>query len=728
MKNTNSIEEDSNKIWWKWANLQFLSSLLSSNFTVPEFASITDFSTISIDNLVTKFEWKLVAVRSSWTQEDSRESSFAWCFQTYLNIPNSQIKSAIEQIHLHSREKTGEVIPIVVQEMVPSEHSGVIFTYDTDLEKPYFVISLWEGLWESLVSWEQNWKTYKIYHNTPLEYIPDERLRNLFIATKEIQSHYPTPYIDIEFWFKNWSTHPYILQVRPITTMSWNKDISLVWDLAERYARMIAYRLQKTEDIYGNMIDINPEELVWNQPHLIQSFFEEIFPKSSLVRARKEMWYRWWSKSIMVSVLDKPYISLSEDLDLFLPNSLSDKEVLSFKKYYKRILISNPSLQNQLDTVLYPNNIEQVEKVINSTGMSDKEKVEVRVKFQNFFLQLESVLNDFEKTIETKLVIVFEKLSQLCWKPISNIEDLTEINYWVVNIWDINSLTELIKELTYIFVFSARWAFYFSWKDSEINEEYFKSRKYEKHIYNYMTSRWKETIDFSSVEWFNFLQRIDSSYSLNWLNSIVSDSPILPSQVNDTTRFMVYRENVKYLFSRLFLILWNSMNLLWGYIDPNENFSTLLQQPGENKTKTTRDISKKRQLLKERIRKILILPPVLHGWDTPLFLQLDESSAYFIWTGELTWEILHVEHVSELSNYDLNWKIICIENATPEIDVFLPSIAGIITRNGWPLAHIAIRAREYKIPTVVWVGDIFDKIKKYTSVRIDFTSQKITHD
>ena len=49
---------------------------------------------------------------------------------------------------------------------------------------------------------------------------------------------------------------------------------------------MIAHRLQKSDDVYGNMIDINPEELIGNQPALIQSFFNTIFPETSLRAGR----------------------------------------------------------------------------------------------------------------------------------------------------------------------------------------------------------------------------------------------------------------------------------------------------------------------------------------------------------------------------------------------------------------------------------------------------------
>jgi hypothetical protein len=115
----------------------------------------------------------------------------------------------------------------------------------------------------------------------------------------------------------------------------------------------------------------------------------------------------------------------------------------------------------------------------------------------------------------------------------------------------------------------------------------------------------------------------------------------------------------------------------------------------------------------------------LHAWNNPVFLKLNHEKPHYIWKWVITWKILHVASVSELMWKDLHDTIICIENATPEIDIFLPTIRWVITRNWWPLAHIAIRAREYKIPTVVWVGRFFDEVKVYLCVKIDFGKQTI---
>ena len=82
------------------------------------------------------------------------------------------------------------------------------------------------------------------------------------------------------------------MQIRPVVRKGFGDYHELhIPQLMYRYARMVAHRLSKSDDIFGNMIDINPEELVGNQPVLIQSFFNTIFPQSSLREGRKFLGY-----------------------------------------------------------------------------------------------------------------------------------------------------------------------------------------------------------------------------------------------------------------------------------------------------------------------------------------------------------------------------------------------------------------------------------------------------
>ena len=129
--------------------------------------------------------------------------------------------------------------------------------------------------------------------------------------------------------------------------------------------------------------------------------------------------------------------------------------------------------------------------------------------------------------------------------------------------------------------------------------------------------------------------------------------------------------------------------------------------------------------MKEKIS--IILPEVLSADDTPLFHKVSHGNGYFIGQGVLHGELLYIDDIGKISWFrkDLTGKILLIDHATPEIDGVLSCVKGVITRVGWPLAHIAIRAREMKIPSVVWVGNKFLALKKKNNISIDFVKKNI---
>lgn len=717
------ISSRSKMIWWKGANLEFLKSLWSPLFLVPSFVPISDFSQANIAHVESSFSERLVAVRSSWVHEDHENGSMAGAYKTALNVPTSQIAHAISEIHAHSRKKTGEIIPVTVQEMVDAEVSGVALSYDNDENKAYTVIQIGNGNGESLVSWEQTGQTYKIHCYTDPEYIPDERLRSLFLAIRDLTQKYHTRYIDVEFAFIKGSNIPYILQIRPLVR-KWSIDAyeSHIPHLMHRYARMIAHRLQKSNDIYGNMIDINPEELIGNQPALIQSFFNTIFPETSLRTGRAFLWYGS-SEKLLGTVLSHPYISLKNDIRLFLPKDLDESVVSAFQEYYLDFIKHNPSEQSSLDTRHYPNTQEQVEHILTHLDLSEDQKEETRIVFRRFFVELRWKLIRFDEEIQQIQGRLFQKLGSIMGRPIGSLWDVTAIEDLSVSPDRLEELVKLIQDCTYLFVIAARGAFYFSTHDPHIDEAYFKAKKYESSIYRYMQEQGLEKVEFTSVEGFNFLRKLTSEYTIEWLQSIGADTLFPESEwVNLTSRFMVHRENIKYLFSRLFLILHNSIPDL-SVAAQYRNFERLIQDQVMGVEWATG--KKGREYDIRDVDDMLIFPSVMHRTNHPLFIKLSSTEPHYIGKWILRWNILSVKHVSELEGKDLTGVIVAIENATPEIDIFLPHIEGILTKNGWPLAHIVIRAREYGIPAVVWIGESFRALEKSQNVEIDFDKKKM---
>jgi len=205
-----------------------------------------------------------VAVRSSATAEDLPDASFAGQQSTYLNVRGE--KDIIQAVHqcwaslytpraIYYRvkndfEHSKVFIAVVIQKMVNSKRSGIIFTMNpVNNNKNEMIVDAGFGLGDSIVSGAVSPNTYtvdKTYWSVIDKKIPgqkwmlirdvrtgrttkiilseekakkqvltDEEIITLSKLAKKIEDHYNFPQ-DIEFAIEN--NKLYIVQTRPITT------------------------------------------------------------------------------------------------------------------------------------------------------------------------------------------------------------------------------------------------------------------------------------------------------------------------------------------------------------------------------------------------------------------------------------------------------------------------------------------------------------------------------
>lgn len=210
-------------------------------------------------------EHKKVAIRSSATAEDLADASFAGQQDSYLNIQGMEeilehIRScyaslwtdrAVSYRSRQGYDQSKVSIAVIVQEMVESEKSGVLFTVDPiNKNENAMLINAAFGLGESVVSGRVSADTYIIDKKTGKsqinignketqiiydkkgtveETLSDDKRKSRVLNDSEIsklsksglkiEKHYKMP-MDIEWAVKDGKV--YILQARAITTL--NKD------------------------------------------------------------------------------------------------------------------------------------------------------------------------------------------------------------------------------------------------------------------------------------------------------------------------------------------------------------------------------------------------------------------------------------------------------------------------------------------------------------------------
>ena len=186
----------------------------------------------------------LFAVRSSALSEDSAQASFAGEFETVLNVKtDEEIQSAIYEV-FSSRESErvkayssvqgmdqSHQIAVVIQIMIQSEISGVLFTADPitgshESMTGNFVF----GLGEQLVSGEANAYPFNIMRPKGKYEGPPEFKKyasELYKYASKLETEYGA-HQDIEWAVSNGKL--YILQARPITTLITGNPDTYEWN------------------------------------------------------------------------------------------------------------------------------------------------------------------------------------------------------------------------------------------------------------------------------------------------------------------------------------------------------------------------------------------------------------------------------------------------------------------------------------------------------------------
>lgn len=347
-----------------------------------------------------------VAVRSSGASEDSGNSSFAGQFETYLNITNEQelLKSILQcwasfwseraLTYRSSQEISfdSEGIAIVVQTMVKSQISGVIFTQNPVTENRHeLLIESSFGLGEAIVSGKTmtdafvvdsqekailertiNYKLNMCVFDSELGIrdikVPKEKrsiksltdaqvieLANLGLKVRELYQSEQ----DIEWGFDGEKIH--LLQSRPITTVNRsheaiadnvNKPCLLTClDIGESFTGVFTplgesftkYYLKHTHGPIFSALGLrdvgdpaNYGKFIYGRAYLDISYFAYLHAQSILFRDQNKFLERFASEEINLDNYENPYGKGLEGLSFLQSNIFFIKAVIRDLLTFKR--------------------------------------------------------------------------------------------------------------------------------------------------------------------------------------------------------------------------------------------------------------------------------------------------------------------------------------------------------------------------------------------------------
>ena len=692
-----------------------LKVLEENGFQVPKFKIAYPGDEIDFSY----FDSELFAVRSNDAHEDGENFSYAGQFLTVLNVPKSEVDKAIksvvdsyknryyeEKLGIHSENKISSVI---IQEMVASEYSGVLFTANPKGILNEMVIVVGKGLGSSIVEDKAETITYHHYRDgatykegNALNF-PENLVKELEKTGERIEKLFGKP-MDIEFAVKDEKI--YILQAREITSLDFTKNIRILdnSNIAESYpgvcskltgsfagevytriftrliGRVLGKSANRYEDLFTHMVSYFGGRMYYE----ISSWYDilRLLPFSSKI-------IPIWQK--MLGVEDEKIHFSKKRPSLFIKTKLFFSTLYLFLISQKKM--ADLSLFFQKEFQYYSAKVENEE---------DPKKL------YNLFLEMENVFfEEWDWTLINDMVSFLS--THFAGKKVKNTLALES-----------KKPVEALNELVYTYSkFGAG------------------SHEYKEKKADYIKYYGDRTIGELKLETRTFATNPEL------LDKMVEERAMLPVQdINKSTVKIKkslarsstnYREISRMNRSRLFGLMRKLIDKIGTKTVGEDIYHLSLPQIREmifSGKDFTEEIKEEKRLMLvynklPTIKKVVLLgEPVIDFSIMDRSICDEETERDFLTgrgvsSGKITGEVIKITDMRTVSLKDVKDKIIATYSTDPGWFLLLDVAKGILAERGSLLSHTAIVARELKKPAVVGISDLMSHIKSVDIVELD---------
>ena len=765
--------------------------ILQKSLQKSKIEKIYDFSVLNwdknqkiiLDEISNNFQSKII-VRSSAIGEDSINSSEAGSYQSILNVPSNsknKIKSAINSVisSYNQKENFNKNNKILIQNQTLNViMSGVIFTKTEDIGAPYYVINYDDGKYTDTVTKGQINKVIKIFRNSKKI---DKKFVKIIESIKEIEKILKKDSLDIEFALTK-SNKVVIFQVRPIAFLRNHENISekeiekIVEKNRKKYLKIIKSLKYNSKNIFSDMADWNPSEIIGNNPNLLDySLYDFLLLKSEWRDGRKILGYEDTSpKPLMYKFGNKPYIDIIASFNSMIPSTITIKLKKKLLKYYLEKLEKNHELHDKVEFEIlfscYDFTVEKRLQDLKKNGFSIKEIKEIKKSVleltNNVFLNFSNISNNASKSIEnlSKNRIEFEKnlkksnknyydyfetaekLLKDCKKngtlPFSTmariafigtiiLKSLVKLSYIDITYYE-NLMLKLESPLSKL---KKDYDLYLKKKISK-KEFLRKFGHLRPGTYDITATRYDKKNDY--FENVKFLKKAKKEYQKEQETQIDFLKYGLKIDWYDFEEFLkkslVLREELKFEFTRnlsdsleLIVKAGNSLGLKREEM-ANLEIKSIFK---DYKNLSKKDLIKKwklnikKQTKNKKMNEFLILPPIIKTKEDFENIQYYYSKPNFISSKKIVGEIVNIKN--NVQDVSIQNKIVLLENADPGYDwLFTKNLKGLITKYGGVASHMAIRCSEVGIPAAIGCGEIiFEKLILSSKIMLDCKNQQI---
>ncbi len=708
-----------------------------------------------------------VAVRSSATAEDLPDASFAGQQETYLNVQGIEsVLNAVRNCYAslwgnravsyrfhQGYDQTSVSIAVVIQEMIESEKSGVLFTVNpVNKKENEMQINASFGLGESVVSGRVTADSYIIDKSgkiaqvnigskeTQIIYgdketvevavssdkrktraLNDREILELMKCGLEIEKHYRMP-MDIEWAIKN--DIVYILQARAITTLKNSENDITCNDLIEKYTK-------------GKKIKKDTRE--------VMSFFLEKMPSA----------HRVLDFDYLMAINDQKVNILSEG-GIILPRNpiIDDDGIQTFsdegKRIGKNIFKFFNILKNMKDFEFC------YKKCKDFMNIYETEIEEIKhLDFEN--MTLTECGNFLEESYALLQKLAYDRFKYALFPSVLNSKKFTKIikkvnsNYSSFDFyWDLDNKTSVITNDVYTMACEIRKnealkraiisgdnfkELYNNYNDfKNITDEFMKDNGFKsdyncyclsaktfledpdrltnilRPILNENSNESKDIKDFSKL-----MESIEGIYGKKYQD--------IEKQIKYFRYFHVVREESQYLWETLFYYVRKCVKRINFILLGDENIEIGVANLFHKELLKAINRGNLNESDKEKInRRNEKFPLAVKVWEASKLLIFktdgDVLKGVSGSTGIAVGKVCLINSPKEFYKMKKGDILVC-HLTDPEWTPLFKLASAVVADTGSALSHAAIVAREYNIPAVLGVGFATTKFKDGDTIQVD---------
>ena len=730
----------------KAKNLEYVAK--NTDIEIPYFKEIYLNDLNNIENIVDSFSKKIM-IRSNSSSEDKEYSSSAG---KYLSI------GPIERNDLETIKKSWEMVvdsyeeqdnqSVIFQNYIENAKSvSVLTSYKVGSDSAYRTFSTYYGSETDAITSGKYSEINNFFMHRSFDILPKKYEKyNIYLKIiTQLEDLFKNKQLDIEMVLDK-NNSPQLLQVRPLMGKKLNKES--IFEEKEVIDRNLKNykKLNKTtadrfgtNQIYSNMSDMNPAEMIGKKPDNIAfGLYKFMFTDTTWNIQRGEFGYRKYSGGKLMELFNNvAYINVNHSLNSFLTRNLQKESCEEIINYQLNKLKENPHLHDSIEF-----DISRSSYVFDTVEEFSKEYKNIIspseiIKWHNDLIQIDT---QNKSTLEKNKKIILRTFSKLD----KNFEYSKKENI------------KLIRDTMALpFTHHSRLGFvYFAQLNSLLEKEVIsedqkkllllsvnsvstkmKADAYEVKIGKKTLEGFLDVYGHIRAGNYNILSS-NLKNDLNFTESLINNSQ-QPLEDNILPKDIYTNIEEYFTINEIPLEASAWIDMFQEGISTRENskfyytkgIDGILNEVGEKNTSDRElfdllDVEFNEENTSDMRLKNVLMPDLITSNEDFYFYEEMSKNGNYIGQGTVIGDVLLIENEANRPN-NLENKIVVIPAADPGWDwIFNYKIKSLITKYGGPNSHMAIRCAEHNIPAILGIGENnFTVISNSKSLEIDFSNE-----